>query len=90
MKESELLGALMPGHPDILPIIQNIREKYGIPEVRPEDDGIIEILLADKDIDWESVRQEIETQVRSNPDLLCIVKGDVLNLSQHAVPLRFR
>jgi len=35
MKESELLGKLMPGHPDIFPIIENIREKYQIPEVRP-------------------------------------------------------
>jgi hypothetical protein len=31
MKESELLGKLMPGHPDILSIIENIREKYQIP-----------------------------------------------------------
>ena len=28
MKEAELLGKLLPGHPDIFPIIQNIREKY--------------------------------------------------------------
>lgn len=64
MKESELLGKLMPGHPDILPIIQKIREKYQIPEVRPEDD-IDEILLTRDDIDWEAVRQDIETQVQS-------------------------
>jgi hypothetical protein len=33
MKESELLGKLMPGLPDILAIIENVREKYQIPEV---------------------------------------------------------
>lgn len=33
MKESELLGTLLPGHPDIFPIIENIREKHQIPEV---------------------------------------------------------
>ena len=38
MKETELLGTLMPPHPDILPIIENIREKYQIPEVSPEDE----------------------------------------------------
>jgi len=29
MKETELLGKLLPGHPDVFPIIENIREKYG-------------------------------------------------------------
>jgi len=33
MKEAELLGKLMPGYPDIFPIIENIREKYQLPEV---------------------------------------------------------
>jgi hypothetical protein len=45
MNEAELLGELFPSHPDIIPIIQNIREKYEIPEVSPEDD-IDGILLA--------------------------------------------
>ena len=35
MNETELLGELFPSHPDIIPIIQNIREKYQIPEVKP-------------------------------------------------------
>ncbi len=55
MKESELLGKLLPGHPDIFPIIENLREKYQIPEVRLEDD-----------IDWEAVRQDIESQVQES------------------------
>jgi hypothetical protein len=33
MKESEFLGKLLPGHPDIKPIIENIREKYQIPPI---------------------------------------------------------
>ena len=48
MKESELLGKLMPGHPDILPKMENIREKYQIPEVRPEDEYITELLLTNQ------------------------------------------
>src|SRR5689334_19443554 len=64
MKESELLGKLIPGHPDILPIIENIREKYQIPEVRPEDD-IEAILLTRDDIDWDAVHQDIESQVQN-------------------------
>jgi hypothetical protein len=66
MKESELLGKLMPGHPDILPIIENIREKYRIPDVRPEDD-IAEILLTRDDIDWDAVHKDIELQVKNVP-----------------------
>jgi hypothetical protein len=38
MKETELIGKLLPGHPDIFPIIESIREKYFIPPVDPEDD----------------------------------------------------
>lgn len=50
MKESQLLGSLFPAHPDYQSIIQNIREKYDIPVISPEDDGITEILLADEQI----------------------------------------
>jgi len=60
MQETELISSLLPSHPDILPILQNIRDKYKIPEISPEDDGITEILLADGQIDWDAVRQEIE------------------------------
>jgi len=49
MKETELVGKLLPGHPDIFLIINTIREKYQIPEVRPEDD-IDAILLTRDDI----------------------------------------
>jgi hypothetical protein len=33
VKETKLLGSLMPSHPDLIPIIQNFREKYNIPEI---------------------------------------------------------
>jgi len=64
MKETELLGKLMPGHPDIFPIIENIREKYSIPPVDLEDD-IDEILLTRDDIDWDAVKQDIDAQVKN-------------------------
>jgi len=40
MKETQLLSKLNPAHPDFLPILQNIREKYNIPEISPEDELI--------------------------------------------------
>lgn len=66
MKETEFLGKLMPGHPDVLPIIESIREKYSIPPVDPEDD-IDEILLTRDDIDWDAVKQDIDAQVKDFP-----------------------
>jgi hypothetical protein len=37
MKESQLIGTLMSSYPDLQSIIQAIREKYELPEVRLED-----------------------------------------------------
>jgi len=33
MKETKLLGSLMPSYPDLIPILQNFKEKYNIPEL---------------------------------------------------------
>jgi hypothetical protein len=67
VKEAELLGKLLPGHPDILPIIENIREKYQIPAVNPEDEDITHILLTNYDIPWDAVRRDIDDQVHEIP-----------------------
>jgi hypothetical protein len=45
MNEIKLLSSLMPGHPDIQRILHNIRERYNIPEISPDDDPITEIYL---------------------------------------------
>jgi len=67
MNEIKLLSSLLPGHPDFLLILLNIRKKYDIPEISPEDDGITEIFLADNQIDWDAVRQGIEDEIRAIP-----------------------
>jgi hypothetical protein len=77
MRESKLLGTLLPSHPDFLPIVQAIREKYYLPEISPDDDPITEIYLGDEIISLEEFRKDIETHVRENlaflpPDLLKI------------------
>lgn len=61
--ETKLIGTLLPSHQYFIPILKDIREKYNIPEIGPEDDGITEILLADEDIDWEEVHQEIKNKI---------------------------
>jgi hypothetical protein len=70
MLDSSLFSTLLPSHPDLLPILKNIREKYNIPEIGPDDDGMKEILLSDKDIDWQAVHQEIEVLIRNIPEFL--------------------
>ena len=48
MKETKLIGSLMPAHPDIAPIIQDIRDKYQLREVFPDNEPITEIYLGDE------------------------------------------
>jgi len=70
MKESKLLGKLLPSHPDILPIFEGIRNKYNIPEIDSVTDDFGEIFYADDEIDWDAVRKDIDRHVRNPPDLL--------------------
>jgi hypothetical protein len=55
MKESTLLGKLLPSHPDILPILEEIREKYQIPPISPSDDSLKELLKFGLEIDMKKV-----------------------------------
>lgn len=70
MKESELLGTLLPASPDFRPIIEAVREKYSLPEVSPDEEPITEIYLDDQLIPMEEFRQDIENRVRGNLDFL--------------------
>ena len=40
MKETKLLGTLMPSRPDLFPIVEQMRAKHNLPEIRPDDDPI--------------------------------------------------
>lgn len=66
MRESKFLGALLPSTPDLLPIIEAVREKYSLHEVVADTDPITEIYLGDEFISLEEFRQEIENRVREN------------------------
>jgi hypothetical protein len=66
MKESQLLGTLLPAHPDYAPIIEALRDKYKLPEINPDDEPIKEIYLGDKIIPLDELRMEIENSVREN------------------------
>lgn len=70
MREDKLFGKLLPSHPDLLPILQRIREKYNIPEIAPGDETLAEILGAENEIDLEALHQDIESELRKIPELL--------------------
>jgi hypothetical protein len=70
MKEAKFLGNLLPAHPDIIPIVKAVREKYNLHEVNPEEEPIEEIYLEDRIVPFEEFRQEIMSQILENLDSL--------------------
>ena len=66
MRVSKFLGALLPTHPDFLPIIQELREKYQLAEISPDDDPIEEVCLGNEIIPLKEFRRDIENLVREN------------------------
>lgn len=67
---TKALGKLTPAHPDLLPILAFVREKYGIPEIALGDETLAEILGADNMPDVEAMRDDIEQELRKVPDFL--------------------
>jgi hypothetical protein len=70
MQASRLLGTLLPSSPDLLPIINELRSKYGLREVFPDDDPIEEIFLDDEPVPLEDFHQETRSLVQAVPDPL--------------------
>jgi len=62
MQINKLLGKPTPAHPELVPILKAIREKYNFPEIAPGDDTIAEILNSENEIGfsvhrpWRTVR----------------------------------
>jgi hypothetical protein len=69
-KEAQILGDLLPSHPDILPIIEAIREKYNLPEITDPEDSIQEVFLNDEPVTFEEFRREIKSRLLENLDFL--------------------
>lgn len=38
MEVAAFPGTLLPTHADLFPIVQQMRDKYGLPEIRPDDE----------------------------------------------------
>jgi hypothetical protein len=70
VQESNLLGTILPSSPDFVPIINELRGKYGLREVLPNDDPIEEVFLDGEVVSLEDFRQEIRALVEGAPDLM--------------------
>jgi len=65
-EEAQILGNLLPSHPDLIPIVDAVRKKYKLAYVTPESEVIKEIYLEDEFITLEEFRQDIENRVRES------------------------
>jgi hypothetical protein len=70
MQITNALGKLTPAHPDLMPILVSVREKYNIPEIAPGDPTLAEIVGADNMPNVEAMRDDIEQELRKIPDFL--------------------
>jgi hypothetical protein len=70
MQESRLLGTLLPSSPDFLPIVRQLRKKYGLPELAPGDDPINETFLDGRPVALEDLWQEIKTLAEAQIEFL--------------------
>lgn len=66
MQEAKFLGGLLPSHPDYLPVIEAIREKYNLPPMYPQDEPIKDIYLGDEIITLSQFTQDVKTHVLDN------------------------
>jgi hypothetical protein len=58
LNESKLFGASLPSHPNLQPILEDIRANFNIPEIGLEDEDYGEFLLSDVCIPWDIVSAE--------------------------------
>lgn len=69
MKETKIIGSLLPAHEDIMPVLKEIREKYKIPEISSTDNEMKIFLRHELEFDWVAIHAEILERVREVPKL---------------------
>ncbi len=70
MLETQFYGKILPSHPDIKPILLDVQEKYGIPPISADDDGLKVLLEHHLGINWNAVHSEILERLKDVPDLI--------------------
>ncbi len=64
-----LLGELLPSHALLLPILKEIKAKYGLDWQDTSDPLFAELLVKDSDIPWEMIKADIFDKVLNHPEL---------------------
>lgn len=70
-REEQVIGGILPAHPDLAAIISKMREKYpALRDVMPEGGDLTDTILSDAEVDWEAIRNDVEAEVRRAPELI--------------------
>ncbi|MEX2162606.1 MAG: hypothetical protein WD751_11945 [Anaerolineales bacterium] len=67
-KRTQILSTLLPAHPDFQPILNMLRDKYNLPEGGILDSDYAEQLMSRTNIPWETIREEIKTEIENIPN----------------------
>lgn len=84
--EAEVLGNMLSSHEDLFPIIKEMQEKYNIDVITTEENSLLDLLLSDKNIDWQAVRKDVEERVRSTPTLVSEENSKIYKLFENDDP----
>lgn len=63
------LSKILPSHADYKPILDALREKYGIPHLVTADKELADYLHSDQEIPWSGVKAELKKSLESLPEL---------------------
>jgi len=58
MLETQFYGKLLPTHEKIMPILLEIQEKYSIPPISADDNGVKVLLKHHSAINWKAVHSD--------------------------------
>lgn len=68
-KNIHVISTLLPSHSELQPILGRMREKYDLPEGGIIDSDYAEQILERDNLPWETIREEIKTEIENIPDL---------------------
>ena len=65
----QVLSSLLPAHPDFQPILKKFRKKFNLPDAGIFDREYANQIFSELDIPWETIKEEIKTEIENIPDL---------------------
>lgn len=68
MRERIILSEVLPAHADLQAILKRIREKFGLPDLGSFSRNLTSILLIEKDIPWDEIKEEIKSELEADTE----------------------